>query len=79
MNVVETKFGQYNVNGNFYVITVILDNGNYTFVVANLTKKSSRVYTVDSTIAQDIVSSSELKAYLEMIEVIKSDIENGLI
>ncbi|HEP1044908.1 TPA: hypothetical protein ACGD5E_004059 [Serratia marcescens] len=79
MNVVETQFGQYNVNGNFYVITIILDNGNYTFVVANLTKKSSMVYAVDSTIAQSIVSSSNLNAYLEMIEVIKSDIKNGLI
>ncbi|MBB1583223.1 hypothetical protein [Serratia sp. OS31] len=79
MNVVGTQFGQYNVNGNVYVITVILDNGNYTFVVANLTKKISMVYVVDSTIAKSIVSSSNLNAYLEMAEVIKSDIKSGLI
>ncbi|MFN2992219.1 hypothetical protein [Serratia plymuthica] len=79
MNVVGTKFGQYNVNGNVYVITVILDNGNYTFIVANLTEKNSMVYAVDSAIAQEIVSGSELKVYLEMSEVIKSDIEKGLI
>ncbi|MCS4317833.1 hypothetical protein M2407_002154 [Serratia sp. BIGb0234] len=79
MNVVGTQFGQYNVNGNVYVITVILDNGNYTFVVANLTKKISMVYVVDSAIAKSIVSSSNLNAYLEMAEVIKSDIKSGLI
>ncbi|HEJ0329283.1 hypothetical protein I5M92_18950 [Serratia marcescens] len=79
MNVVRTQFGQYNVNGNVYVITVILDNGNYTFVVTNLTKKISMVYVVDSAIAKSIVSSSNLNAYLEMAEVIKSDIKSGLI
>lgn len=79
MNVVRTQFGQYNVNGNVYVITVILDNGNYNFVVTNLTKKISMVYVVDSEIAKSIVSSSNLNAYLEMAEVIKSDIKSGLI
>ncbi|HFF8455281.1 hypothetical protein [Serratia marcescens] len=79
MNVVGTQFGQYNVNGNVYVITVVLDNGNYTFVVANLTKKISMAYVVDSAIAKSIVSSSNLNTYLEMAEVIKSDIKSGLI
>lgn len=76
---VSTKFGEYKVNGCVYIINVIYNNGDYTFVVTNLTKQVSKIYFVDSETAETIVSSSELKAYLELASIIKSDIEAGII
>lgn len=74
---VNTKFGEYKVNGNIYIINAIENNGEYTFVVTNFTKEVSKVYSVDSETAKTIVSSSGLEAYLELAIIIKNDIQSG--
>ncbi|MFF6012111.1 hypothetical protein [Rahnella sp. R3(2024)] len=76
---VSTKFGEYKVNGCVYIINVIYNNGEYKFVVTNLTKQVSQIYSVDSETAETIVSSSEFEAYLELASIIKDDIKAGRI